>query len=489
MAQVEAEQRTLPPLEHWVWVIAAAVTAVLLGFAGRYGYHRDELYFLLCARHLDWGFVDQPPLTPAIAWLADTIAPGNLTVFRTPSALIAGACVLLVALIARELGGGRAAQLLAAVLIATSSAAFAFGHLLSTTTVDVVVWLVVLWLTLRVLRTGDTRLAVLIGAVAGLGLLNKYLVGLLAVGLVGGLLVAGPRRLLRDRWVLAGAALAVLIVTPNVVWQIANGFPQLDVAAQIASGDSSYAGRPVAVALQFVIVSPIASVVWIAGLVALFRRPEWRPYRAVAWAWVVIAAVVLIGGGKGYYDVAMLMALTGVGAIPLVGWLSRGRLALRRVGLAAAMVFCAVLAALLMLPITSASSVPDAVVAVNYDAGETIGWPAAVASIERVTPPGAVVVTSNYGEAGAVSRYGTVPVYSGHMSVADFGRPPESADVVVAVGFDDPAHLRRYFGSVERAGSVAVGVDVDNEENGVPIWLCRNPREPWSGLWPKFRRV
>ena len=358
----------------------------------------------------------------------------------------------------------------------------------STTTVDVLVWLVVLWLTLRVLRTGDTRWAVLIGAVAGVGLLNKYLVGLLAVGLIGGILIAGPRRLLRDRWVLAGAGLAVLIVAPNVIWQIANGLPQLDVAGEIASGDSSYAGRPVAVALQFVIVSPIATAVWIAGLVALFRRPEWRPYRALAWAFVVVAALVLIGGGKGYYDAAMLLALTGVGAIPLVGWLDRGRSVLRRVAFAAAVVFSAGVVTVLMLPILPPSSA-DLVIPANYDAGETIGWPAAVASIERVTPPGAVVVTSNYGEAGAISRYGEVPVYSGHMSVADFGRPPESASAAIFVGYEDPAYLRRFFGSVERAGAVDVGVDVDNEENGAPIWLCRDPREPWSTLWPKLRRV
>ncbi|SHN46888.1 glycosyltransferase family 39 protein [Cryptosporangium aurantiacum] len=487
MTQVTTRQ--IPPLDRWVWLIAATVSAILLAVAGRYGYHRDELYFLLCGQHLDWGYVDQPPLTPAIARLAETIAPGNLTVLRTPSALIAGACVVLVALTAREVGGGRGAQLLAAALVATSSAAFAFGHLLSTTTIDVVIWLVIIWLFVRVLRTGDTRWALLIGAVTGLGLLNKYLVGLLVIGLVGGLLIAGPRRLLRDRWVLAGGAIALLLFAPNLAWQIANGFPQLDVAGEIASGDSSYAGRPVALALQLVIVSWVATVVWISGLVALFRRPEWRPYRALAWAWVVVVVLVLLGGGKGYYDAALLLALTGVGAVPLGGWLSRGRVVLRRVVFASAVVFCAVSDAVLMLPLWPASSLPDAVVAINYDAGETIGWPAMVASVERVTPPGAVVLTSNYGEAGAIARYGTVPVYSGHMSVADFGTPPESADVVVAVGIEDPAYLRRFFGSVERVGSVDVGVDVDNEENGAPLYLCRDPVDSWASLWPALRRV
>ncbi|MFI5959638.1 glycosyltransferase family 39 protein [Cryptosporangium sp. NPDC051539] len=479
-------QATLPPLNRWIWAVAAVPTGVLLALSGRYGYHRDELYFVLCGKHLNWGFVDQPPLTPAIARLMDTIAPGNLTVLRTPSALIAGSCVVLVALIAREFGGGRAAQLLAAVLVATSSGLFAFGHLLSTTTVDVVLWLVVLWLTFRVLRTGDTRWALLIGVAAGVGMLNKYLIGLLAIGLIGGLLIAGPRRLLRDRWVLAGLAIAVVLVAPNLVWQAAHGFPQLDVAGEIASGDSSYAGRPVALALQLVLVSPIATAVWVTGLVALFRRAE---FRALAWAAVVIFALLLLGGGKGYYDVPMLLALTGVGSVPVVGWVSRGRVALRRALLAVAVVFCALTDAFLMLPLAPVSSIPDAVVAINYDAGETVGWPAAVDSIERVTPPGAVVLTSNYGEAGALARYGDVPVYSGHMSVADFGVPPDSVSTVIAVGFDDPAYLRRFFGSVERAGSVDVGIDIDNEENGAPIWLCRDRQGSWGTIWPRIRRV
>ncbi|TQS39983.1 glycosyltransferase family 39 protein [Cryptosporangium phraense] len=476
-------QVALAPLNRWIWVVAAVPTAILLALAGRYGYHRDELYFLLCGKHLNWGFVDQPPLTPAIARAMDTIAPDNLTVLRTPSALIAGACVVLCALIAREVGGGWGAQLLAAVLVATSGGVFAFGHLLSTTTVDVVIWLVVLWLFVRVLRTGDTRLALLIGVVAGIGLLNKYLIGLLAIGLVGGLLIAGPRRLLRDRWVVIGVLIALVLVSPNLVWQAAHGFPQLDVAGEIASGDSSYAGRPVAVVLQLVLVSPIATAVWVTGLVWLFRRAQ---FRALAWAWVVVFAVLLIGGGKGYYDVPLLLALTGVGSVPVVGWLTG---AARRAAFASAVVLCACVDAFLMLPLAPASSVPDAVVAINYDAGETIGWPAVVESIEKVTPPGAVVLANNYGEAGAVARYSGLPVFSGHMSVADFGVPPESASTVVAVGFEDPAYLRRFFGSVERVGSVDVGVDIDNEENGEPIWLCRNRQGSWGSIWPQLRRV
>lgn len=149
------------------WLVGAAVTAVLLLLSNRYGYHRDELYFLLCGRHLDWGYVDQGPLVPVLARLADTVAPGNLVVLRTPSALIAGAAVVLVARIAREIGAGRGAQLFAAFLAAVAGIVLASGHLLSTTTVDLLVWLVAAWCAVRMLRTGDTRWALGLGLALG----------------------------------------------------------------------------------------------------------------------------------------------------------------------------------------------------------------------------------------------------------------------------------------------------------------------------------
>ncbi|PWU58044.1 hypothetical protein DLE60_23325, partial [Micromonospora globispora] len=296
------------------WLVGAAVTAVLLLLSGRYGYHRDELYFLLCGRHLDWGYVDQGPLVPALARLMDTLAPGNLVALRTPSALIAGAAVVLVAAIAREFGAGRGGQLFAAFLAAVAGIVLAPGHLLSTTTVDLLVWLAAAWCAVRVLRTGDSRWALGVGLALGVGMLNKLLPALLAVGLLAGVAIAGPRRLLRDRWVLAAAGLVVLLAAPNLLWQATHAFPQLSVASSISDGDSSYSGRFEAIVLQLEIISPYAVPIWVAGLVALLRRPVWRAYRAIAWAWLVVFAIVLLGGGKGYYDAPLLLVLTAAGA-------------------------------------------------------------------------------------------------------------------------------------------------------------------------------
>ncbi|TCC00294.1 hypothetical protein E0H26_00900 [Micromonospora zingiberis] len=476
------------------WLIAATVTALLLTLAPRYGYHRDELYFLLAGRHLDWGYVDQGPLVPALARLVDTVAPDSLLALRTPSALLAAGAVLLVAALARQFGAGRGAQTLAALLGGASGIVLASGHLLSTTTVDLVIWLAAALGTVRLLRSGDSRWALAVGAVLGVGMLNKLLPALLAVGLLVGLAIAGPRRLLRDRNVLLAAGLFVLLAAPTLAWQAVNGFPQLGVAATISGGDSSYSGRLDALFLQFVIISPFVVPIWVAGLIVLLRHPTWRGYRPLGWAWLVVTGVVLLAGGKGYYPAPLLLVLTAAGAVVAAGWATRGRTRARRALLAAVVALTAVSNMVLLLPTLPADRLPGFVVAVNYDAGETIGWPAftdSLAVVHRQLPADeqnrAVILTGNYGEAGAVARYGPqrgLPAaYSGHNSMADFGRPPAGADVVIAVGWQRPDQLRTWFTDVTLAGRVDQRVSVDNDENGGPIWLCRGLRRPWAEIW------
>ncbi|WP_444951775.1 ArnT family glycosyltransferase [Micromonospora ureilytica] len=482
------------PRAYGPWWVAAATSLTLLLLAGRYGYHRDELYFLLAGRHLDWGYVDQGPLVPALARLLDTIAPGNLVVLRTPSALLAGGAVLLVGAIARELGAGRGGQLFAAVLAALSGIVLASGHLLSTTTVDLLVWLVAAWCAVRLLRTGDSRWALGIGLALGVGMLSKLLPALLAVGLVAGVLIAGPRRLLRDRWVIAATGITLLLAAPNLIWQATNGFPQLGVAGSISDGDSSYSGRFEAFALHFVIISPYAVPIWIAGLVALLRRRAWRAYRAVGWAWLVVFGIVLIAGGKGYYDAPLLLVLTAAGVLVTVAWASRGSTWWRRGLLALGVVPFLLPNVVLLLPVLPADRLPGFVVDVNYDAGETIGWPEftdSLAAVHRGLPPQersrVVVLTGNYGEAGAVARYGPARglprAYSGHNSMVDFGRPPADADVVIAVGWERPDQLNTWFEQCTLAGRVDQRVEVENDENGGPIHVCRGLRRPWAQIW------
>ncbi|MEU1805620.1 glycosyltransferase family 39 protein [Streptomyces sp. NPDC019937] len=262
--------------------VAAAVAAVLTALFGRYGYHRDELYFLAAGDHPAWGYADQPPLTPLLARAATAVFGNSPAGLRVPATLACAAVVVLVAALARELGGGRAAQLLAACCAAASGLVLGTGHMVSTTTFDLLAWLLICLLVLRALRTGDGRRWWAVGAAAGIGLLNKYLVVLLLVVLVAAVLAVGPRRTLRGGWWVAGAAVAAAPALPNVGWQAAHGWPQLTVAGGISSDDGAE-NRLMFVPQQIVYLSPLFVPVWIAGWRRLWRDPALRRPAPCPW--------------------------------------------------------------------------------------------------------------------------------------------------------------------------------------------------------------
>jgi hypothetical protein len=476
--------------------VAGGLAALLLAAAGRYGPHRDELYFLRAGRELAWGYVDQPPLTPFLARVMDTLAPGSLVALRLPSALAAGLVVLLAGLVARELGSGRAGQLLAAACTAGAAVLLAVGHLLSTSTADLLAWTALSWLLVRALRDGGP-VWLAVGAVAGVALLNKTLPALLLAAVAVGVLTVGPRQALRSRWPWLGALLGAALWAPHVVWQVANGLPQLELSRAIAAG-SSGTSEPWYLFLpyQVVLVSPVLLPVWVAGWVRLLRDPALATWRSFAVAYPLLAGVFLVTGGKPYYLAGLYPLLLAAGAEPALAWARRGASRLRLRLLAAAPVVSLVIASVLFLPLVpvdrlAGTPVPD----VNYDAGETVGWPRFAATLARVRadlPAGerVAVLTGNYGEAGAVDRYlpELAPAHSRHNSYWTWGPPPDDATTLIAVGI--PAdELRRWFGRVEQVASVDNGVGLDNDEQGRPVWVLGDRRAEWSQIWPELRRL
>jgi 4-amino-4-deoxy-L-arabinose transferase-like glycosyltransferase len=478
-------------------LLGAAVTVVLVAFASGYGYHRDELYFLAAGEHLDWAYADQGPLTPLIARAMSELAPDSLTVLRLPSALAAGVTVLLTGRLARELGGDRRAEAIAAACAAVASIVLFTGHLLSTSTFDLLCWTAVTWIAVRAIRTGRDRLWLLAGLVLGLGLLNKPLPAFLALGLLVGVVIAGPRRLLRSPYVWAGAAIALVLWSPWIIWQAQEGWPQLDVSRSIAAGESA-SSEPwwLMVPFQVLLVSPLLAPVWIAGLVRLARDPAVRDARFLAWAWVVLAVVFMASGGKPYYLAGLLPALIAAGATPAQRWLEGGSRSLRKAAFAVAVVLSAIIGAIVALPVLPADST-EPVVALNEDVGETIGWPElveTVADVHREVPNAerAVILTDNYGEAGAIDRYGPAlglpPAYSGHNAFWDWGPPKGPARPVIAVGLE-PADLAASLRGCRAAARIDNPDGVENEEQGNLVTICRGPRGPWSRTWPALRHL
>jgi 4-amino-4-deoxy-L-arabinose transferase-like glycosyltransferase len=494
---VEARQRAFA----WtpVLAVAATVVAALLALAGRYGYHRDELYFLACGRRLAWGFVDQPPLTPALARLSDVLFPGSLIGLRLWPALMAGTLVVLTALTARELGAGRPGQVGAAVCAACGPGFLVAGHLLSTATFDLVAWAATALVVIRIVRGGDSRLWIALGVVVGLGLENKWSIAFLVAGLLIGLVVTPERRVLATPWFLAGVAVASGIWLPNLLWQADHGWPQIDMIRSI-QGDSTNVGSTIAwLPLQLLITGFVPAVVWIAGLARLVRDEDVRPFRFVAIAYVVLAAVFAVSAGdKFYYAAGLYAPLYGAGALPLERWLVRHRRGIVRPAILGALGLTTLLlvpAAVPVLPVTSFadSSIND----INPEMGEQVGWPDLVREVGRVwkaIPAAdrsrAIVLTANYGEAGALERFGAAvglpQPFSGHNTYWWWRTPPADTRTAILVGWWPP-YARRFFGSVERAGTISNPFGVQNDEEGQPILIARDPVRPLPAMWPAMR--
>ncbi|WP_183061983.1 glycosyltransferase family 39 protein [Motilibacter peucedani] len=478
-------QASRRPVAPAVGATALAVFVVLLAVAGRYGYHRDELYFLQAGRHLAWGYPDQPPLVPALARLASWIDADSLTVLRVPSALCAAAVVVVAALTARDLGARTSGQVLAACAAALDGTALGTGHLLSTATTNLLGWTVVTWLVVRLVKGAGLATWLALGAAAGISMLAHPLAAVLLVGCAASVLAVGPRSLLAPPGPVLAAGVAAVLALPYVVWQARHGFPQLDVASSVSGGGStSSEPRALFLPLQVLQTGPFLAPVWIAGLVALWRD---RSLRFLAVTYALLAAAFLVLGGKPYYLSGMYPLLFAAGAQPLLD-------AVRRRWVVPALLVLSLPVVYLTLPVVpfGAAGVP---LAVNPDAAETIGWPGyvrEVAEAYHAAPPGTVVLTQNYGEAGAVDRYGAAlglpRAYSGHNGYWYWGSPPESTSSVLAVGFDAPT-LQRWFGTVRQVGELHNRWDVDGEEQGKPLWVCSSPREDWPSLWPQMARL
>ncbi|MGN6721454.1 MAG: ArnT family glycosyltransferase [Marmoricola sp.] len=458
--------------------IAGGVTILLICFAHGYGYHRDELYFLAAGRHLTLGYPDQGPLTP---WLAHVFGGGSLTWLRVPSALAAGGVILATAATAAELGANRRDQCLAALVIASSGLVLFVGHTLSTSTFDLLVWSILALMVVRAVRTGSATTWLIAGVVLGIGLLNKPLPAFLAGALLLGLALVGPRRSLRSWAPWTAAALGAVLWLPWLIWQQQHGWPEFDVARSIASGGST-SSQPwwAIIPYQALLAGPPLFAVWIAGLVRLARDAE---HRYLAVAWVVLAVAFMSTGGKPYYLAGLLPLLVAAGVPVVVRWLTTKP---RMILAVAAVTLTALPDLVIALPIVPAQHA-SAIISMNPDVGETMGWPAFVDQVRAVYLPGDVIVTDNYGEAGAIDRLGSAAglpeAYSGHNAYWQWGPPTMRSDRVLLVG-DFPTQVLALFDGCRIASRIHTGFS--NEENDEPIRVCAAPSRPWPAIWPKL---
>jgi hypothetical protein len=479
-----------------VLAVAGAMFAGLMALSGAYGFHGDEMYYVVAGQHPAFGYVDQPPLTPLLSAASVALFGVSPTAIRLLPALEMALVVILVALIARDLGGSRRAQVLAAITAALSGYLGA-GHLDTTSEPDLLVWAIVLWLLVKLLAGGDRRLWLAVGAVAGIGLENKDTILFLGAGLAVGLVLARRWDVVRSRWAWAAIGIALLIWAPNLAWQAANGWPQLTMAQAISQYAADNRGQ--IVPLLWLFTGPFLFPVSVAGLVWVLRTKAAAPWRAIGIAALIGLALVVISGGKAYYAIGTAPLFMAAGAILLDRWLARGHFRIKAASFTTAAVLSGALIAYLTLPILPlATYAKTTLPATVPDVANTVGWPQFVSTVEGVVAglpaderAHAVILTNDYSEASPLELLGTglPPIYSGHNSFWDWGPPPADRTVVVHVGDWRPADWSQFFVGCHVVATIDNGLGITNGEQGEAVSVCTGLRAPWSTMWSMLRTV
>jgi hypothetical protein len=476
--------------------VAAALVVFLLTISGRYGFHRDELYFIEAGERLAWGYVDQPPLVPVVARLTGPF-DHSLFALRLLPALAAGAMAVLAGGFARRFGGGTFAQTLAALATATGGFFLAIGHLLSTTTFDVLIWAVLIYLVVVLVQDGVERLWIAAGVLVGVGLLNKWTVLFVVGGLLLGLAATASRRLLRSPHLWLGVGIALAMWAPNLVWQASNDWPFFDMAESLRAEGLDESFPVLFIPLQLLYVGLLAAPIWIAGLWSLLRNSRMAPYRFIAWAYLLLAIVFMALASKPYFITPFYVALLGAGAVSVEAFIERRRGWLSQRVIAGSVALGGLLALPIGLPILPPVTLADTpFVEINPEPAETYGWEqlvpeiaAAFGALPEDARRDAVVFTSNYGEAGAIDLFGPPlglpPASSGHNNYWLWG-PPDGSPVVI-VGRFPAGYLEQRFVGLRHVATFNNRARLANEEHEAPIFIADGPRGSWRAIWPELR--
>ena len=495
-----------------LWLTGFAFTAIHIAVSGRYGFHRDELLSYNNAMHLDWCYVVYAPLTAWLARLELTLFGASLVGYRLLPAIAIGLASVFAGLIARTMGGGRRAMLLAAVASGIAGPICFAGSFLSYMSFDLLWWVLAAWATVQLIRTENPRWWLAIGAAFGLGLLTKYTILAYAAGLLVGMLFTANRRYIRSGWFWCGVALALAMALPVVLWQIQHHWVALAWMKSIHARDVAW-GRTDNFLLNQLwnAANPITVPLWCAGLWFLFRTPAGRPFRIIGWMYVVPLTLFFIAKGRDYYLTPAYPMLLAAGAVWGESWVD-GRSPRARERITRAAWISLAVSALFVFAVTlPLAPLPSAwwrfANSVQDNFSMEVGWPELAATAARVRdslPPaersGTRVLAADEGEAGAVNlygrNYGLGQAISGMNSnwLQGYGDPPPQT--VIAVGFTQN-QVERIFARCEVAARLSKPYGVDNHAidgigkdaigNRDTIYVCRDIREPWPEFWKGFQ--
>lgn len=508
------------PISLWPWVYLIALFYLVLHLATstRYGYFRDALYYLACSEHLAFGYVDQPPLIAFLGWIARHTLGTSLPALLFWPALAGAGRIVLTAAFARELGGGRFATVLAATLAATPGVWWVIDHQFAMNCLEPLLWGGLAYVVLRLIKTSNPKLWLAFGAIAGLGLLNKYSIVFFAAALLLGVLLTRQRKILFTPWMLAGGAVAFLIFLPNLIWNIQNGWPFLELVRNVRATGKDVVLPPGQYLLQQVMMlNPVSFPFWFGGLLFLFFSRDAKIYRVFGWAFVIAIAFFMITHGKDYYSApayVMLFAAGGVATETLLTreFFTRRKLqALLRTACFVWLLLGVVSLLPLVLPVlpietflryqshlpfevpkTEQSFVGEALP--QYYADE-FPWPGLVEAVARVyhsLPPDeqkrTAIFGNNYGQAAAIDffgpQYGLPKAISGHQNYFLWGPRNYTGDIVIVLG-DEESDAQEHFESVTVAATLNNPYAYRYENQ--PILLCRGLKWNLQTEWARVK--
>jgi hypothetical protein len=522
MSSVENEKQSLT--QAW-WFFPALIAAVYfaahMATANRYGYFRDALYYLACSEHLDWGYVDQPPLIAGIAWIARHTLGTSLRALLVWPALAGCARILLTAAFARELGARRFGTALAAMLAATPGVWYAIDHQFAMNALEPLFWTGCAFIMLRMIKTGNPRLWLTFGFVAGLGLENKYSVAVFAFALLVGLLLTAQRKLLLTPWLLAGGGVALLIFLPNLLWNVQHHWPFLEMMHNIRASGRDVVLTPVDFfAQQVLLMNPLSLPFWLAGLGLYLFSKEMKSYRAFGWAFLITIGFFLMAHGKNYYSVPAYPMVLAAGGVATERFLRARRFELHPGWRASVQAGCFVWLLLGIggfLPVTlpilpvdaylryqqhlpfaiprSEQSHRQAALPQHY--ADEFGWPEMVAAVARVyrslpeeQQRKTAILTDNYGEAGAIdlfgAQYGLPKAICPHQNYFVWGPREYTGEIMILVGSARIDEAREFFDSVEPVAELDNPYALPNETR--PILLGRGLKPNLQQLWPQLKK-
>lgn len=497
-----------------IWAIAIVDFLFHLYFNNRYGYFRDEFDYIACGNHLAWGYVDQPPLIPFLTRATIAILGDSLRAIRFIPALASSLLVVQTALIAREFGGRRFALLLSAVGVLIAPQYLSNGGFLTTNCLEPNLWMGCAYFAILAVKREKPHYWLWFGVIAGIGLEEKYTIALFGFAIVAGLLLTRERRTFFNKWIWVGGAAALLVFLPNLLWNIHNHWPFLDLMRNIrAEGRDVILGPVDYFVQQTLLVHPFTAPIWLAGLFALLFSARLAPYRFLGWAYVICYAALFAMHGKNYYLSPIYPMLLSAGAVVVEVWLDRPAGA----WLKPAIVILLLAAGARLAPITVPVLSPERFLAYmktlpfklpvmehSHERAALPQWYADQFGWQEIVDEAAVawnqlspaersdcaIFAQDYGQAGAIDflgrRQGLPPALSGHQSYWLWGPRGYSGQCLIVLG-DNRQTLEQLFSSVQY-----VGTSADNPyalETGIAVWICRGPKfGTLAQLWPQLKK-